>query len=132
MIQTAVCIGDLAYERTTLLALIPQDAVSGGFVRGMHFLVGEDLDQDPSNYWLAQIGFLDASGAFQTVREVALTQRLPANVARLEGFLDPLAVPRGSRLALRMSPRGDAPPIVGLSVIPEWGTLGTSSPVSRR
>jgi len=120
--ESAVFLGDFVEERTVLLRRIPEDAVDGARMRGLFAVVGEDATFGPSNHWLVQIGRFDDGKAFRSVtREFALDKTLVAGRLYRLDLPDPAIVSRGDILALRISPRGAPTPLVGLSVVPEWG-----------
>jgi len=128
MMQHAVHLGDFSAERTVLIAAMPQESETGAQARGMFMLVGEDVSLTKLDHWAFQVGKV-VGGKFQLVgREVAFDGPLsPLDVRRLE-FSDPVLISRGEALAIRMSPRGLPSPLVGVSVIPDWGVLSTRSP----
>ena len=123
----AIFLGDFVAERSCLLALVPVDALDGGAIRAVHLLVGEDADLTSSDSWLLQIGKIE-TGTFRNIApETPLNGLLVANVVRTVPFLDPVLVPRGDLVAARLSPRGNPPPIVGLSLALEWGSHASRS-----
>lgn len=118
-------LGDYTDERSVLLAYIQEQAAKGGQVAGVHVLVGEDLVVNNLDYWVMQLGRI-VSGKFKLIgREIPIDGALSRNVVRRHELKDPLLLSRGDLLALRMSPRGQPAPIVGLSVALEWGIHAT-------
>ncbi len=121
----AIYLGDFAAQRIVPLALIPLDAASGGNVRAIRLVAGEDIQASGTDYWLLDVGILDA-GALKLLAQRPLVDGFSANVARTLTFTDPLLVSRGDMLACRLSPRGAPPPLSGLNAVVEWGSLSTN------
>lgn len=120
-----IALGDFVAERTSLVAIVPQDAQEGAQIRAIHVLAGETISTDERNYWVLQLGVL-ATGKFRLIAaETPFQGGFTANVATTIPYLDPALVSRGTLVAIRMTPRGDPPPLVGLSVVVEWGILGS-------
>ncbi len=122
-VQTGVFCGDFTVMRTVLLGVIPQDALSGGQVRALHVLAAETQAPDPYNHWVLQLGVLEGGKFRQAAPEVSLAGGLVANVGREIAYQDAVIFPKGSRVALRPVPTGNAPPLAGLSVVVEWSIL---------
>lgn len=121
----AIYLGDFTAERSVLIAIVPQDAEEGDQLRAIHLLVGETLEPDSANYWLLQLG-VGATGQFKiSAPEVSLAGGLTVNVVLTVPFNDPALFSRGARLMARLTPRGSPPPLVGLSMAPEWGILSS-------
>lgn len=121
--QTSVFCGDFATEGVVLLAMVPRDAETGEQVVGLHTLTKVAVYSDPQNYWLLQLGRI-GTGVFSILgKEIPFRGGFRKNVSVENPFLDTILMERGDNLALRASPRGLPPPLVGLSVIVEWGIL---------
>lgn len=125
MIYPPAYIGDFSAERVAQLAFVPQEAASGTNVRSLRLVAGEDLVPDRHNYWLLEVGILDANG-LRRLAQRPLDDGFSAGVQRIVTFTDPILVPRGSTLACRLTPRGSPPPISGLSAVVEFGILSTN------
>ena len=126
--QIAVLLGDFVTDRIVLVAVVPVEAPTAEQVKALHFLAGEAHSPDRNNYWNLQAGVLVA-GAFQVLgREVAFTDGFTVGRLKTVTYEPPLPLSRGDKLAVRLSPRGAPPPLIGLSVAPEWGVLSTRRP----
>ena len=120
-IDYAVHMGDFVAERRVLLARVPDDAQVGAQVRALHFLTGEDADLTPLDYWVVQVGVL-MGGSFRLIApEIPLNGRLVSAVARRLPLEDPALLDRSMSLAAAVVPRGNPPPLVGVSLIVAWG-----------
>ena len=125
MMTPSVFLGDFAVERTVLLGVVPQDSPDGAQMRTFHLLVGETLAPDQNNFWIAQLGKLD-TGTFERMSApVSFQSGIVAQRLRSIPFLDPILLSRGDALALRVTPQGMPPPLVGLSVVPEYGIVAS-------
>lgn len=121
MIDHAVYLGDFVEERSVLLARVPEDALVAAQVRALHFLVGEDAALTPLDYWIVQLGVI-MGGQFRIITpEMPLNGQMPAAVLRRLPVEAPALLSRGTSLAVRLTPRGQPPPLAGASCIVEWG-----------
>lgn len=120
-IDYSVHLGDFMQERSVLLARVPDDAQVGAQVRALHMLTGEDAALTPLDSWVVQLGIL-MGGRFRLIApEMVLSGALPAAVAQRLPLNDPALLARGDSLAMRLTPRGNPPPLAGVSIIVEWG-----------
>ena len=125
-------LGDFTAERAVLLGCVPLDALAGLQMRAIHLLAGEALAPDPQNFWVLQVGRV-STGTFEMLApETSFAGGFAANVARTAtvAFAQPVVYSRGDLVAVRLSPRGSPPPLVGLSAVPEWGVQAVAA--SRR
>lgn len=117
----AVFLGDFdEVERTVLLASLPPD-VDGIQLRRV-WLSAYPVAADRSAHWVLTLGVLSQSG-FSGLSAIALDSGF-GDTARVVTFARELPVPSGSALAVRLTPSGDAEPITGLSIIPEFAVFG--------
>lgn len=119
-----IYLGDFTQDRTVLLAVLPEDAPTGGQIQALHILSGSTLEYDYQNAWWLQLGVL-SEGSFVVLWETSLRDGLSANVARKLSPETPIQTERGDRLALKLYVDGAPAPITGLSLVIEWGILGT-------
>ena len=117
----AVFLGDFSeVERTVLLASLPPD-VDGIQVRRL-WIGAYPVAADRSAHWVMTLGVLSVSG-FTGLSAIALNEGF-GTVPRVVTFPRELPVPSGAALAVRLTPSGDAEPLTGLSVIPEFAVFG--------
>lgn len=104
------------------LSLIPVESPQGLLLRAVHVGVGQAVRPNQSNFWTLQVGTLLGS-TFSVLREFPLQDGLQRGVTRF-ALGGGLRVPRQTLVALRAVQRGTTAPLVGLSVLPEYGILG--------
>lgn len=121
MISNATYLGDFAAERSVLLAFLPPEAPEGAILRAIHLVVGEELRVSRQDYWLLALGTHQGGRFIRMAKEIALDGLVPEGVVRRYEIADPLLLSRGTALLARISPRGLPPPLIGASVVPEWG-----------
>lgn len=122
MATPAIYCGDFHAERAALLGMVSPESDGGELLRTLWFLA-DPLRGDPSNYWVLTIGRY-ATGAFKSERSFPFPAGFPAGPVRVS-LTPEIRVSRGDVLALRATPTGgDASPLTGLSVIPEYARSG--------
>lgn len=119
---TALFLGDVYSEATVLLAALPAESLDGSALRALHVLAGEER-ASPDGYWVMRVGTLNG-GTFSVLSETQFPDGFPSTLRRFP-FDSGLRHAPGEVLALRFVPNGAPPPISGLSVVPEWGILGS-------
>ena len=118
----AIFLGDFsAVERTVLLASLPLE-VDGIQLRRV-WLSAYPVAADRSAHWVLTLGVLSQSG-FSGLTAIALDSGF-GETPRVVTFGREVPVPSGSALAVRLTPSGDAEPITGLSIIPEFAVFGS-------
>lgn len=119
--SSAVFLGDFdEVARTVLLASLPPD--TDGIQLRRVWLSAYPVRGDRSAHWIATFGVLTQAG-FTGLSAIALDSGF-GDVPRVVTFPRELPVPSGAALAVRLTPSGDAEPLTGLSVIPEFAVFG--------
>lgn len=120
-VAPAVFLGTTVSERVVLLARIPEDAPEGQLIRALHLLTSEDYFGKTTDYIAMRIGRIN-NGRFDGLgREIPLDGTLTANVVRRYELSDPVIVARSQILCLKLSMRGEPPPLAEASIVVEWG-----------
>jgi hypothetical protein len=115
-------LGTFSSEATVPLAAVPLDAERGTFVRAV-WISADALKGDRTAYWTLTFGDW-SNGAFHAQKTLAYGDGFPGNPVRVP-FSPELSVPRGSLLALRVTPTSSAAaPLTRLAVILETAIAG--------
>ena len=117
----AVYIGDATATRTGQLATLPAKATAGASLRGFSVMAEASF---PSNtdFWLLRIGRA-VGNSFESLYEVSFQGGFPPHPVEFD-LGGGIPVSRGDVLLWRVIPQGDPEPLAGLSIVPDWGTLG--------
>lgn len=126
---TSLCLGiflgDFSDQATRLIAKVPQDALYGPQIRAAHILASETLPPG-SDHWGLQLG-RQVTGLFQAATKTfSLSGGIVKDVTVTIPYTDPVLFSRGDLIAVRLIPYGAPAPLVGLSFVPEWGTLSSN------
>lgn len=115
-------LGDVYVQTLYPLLHVPEEADTGLQVRGVLLSCAKPLIPS-TNYWVLQFGTISGL-VFSTLAEISLVRGLGASLVRSD-FSPVLRVPPGHTFALRASTSSKPAPIVGLSVTPVYGIMGS-------
>ena len=117
----AVFLGDFAVEEARVVAQVPLDASAGATARSMSLVLTTDIPASTNDYWVCQVGMF-LTGSFRTLVEFSLGAGIKKNTLRRMSFQKSLSLRPGDVLGITMTPRGQPSPLVGVSVVVDWGS----------